>query len=145
MNKDKQEQIRQIKADSPLSVVDGAPRVVTLDCGVSARLPASMDYRILNKVQENVADVDDEDATLLLVYFTMHTTEVQIAKLWQLSRKPKKLYNKFAMWLAAQDAMQLAGASAEIMEFIEEYQKEVELSELDATGGSDSDAKKKTT
>lgn len=143
MNKEKLEQYRKLQADTPDSILDGAPRVIELDCGVSARIAGPLDYRILSRVidwgnKEN-APIDNDDIVWIILYCVMHTTPAEIGKLWRLAKSPEKLFDAYMTWLASMSADLLIAAGEEIQMYEEELQKEMDI-EADAP---DSSGKKK--
>ena len=138
------EQARKLKAETHLSITDGAPPVVELECGVSVRIPAAMDYRILAAVEAACGDdIDNIDVSVIMLYCALHITRRDIGKLWKAARQPKRLYDDVMLWLAGQEASTVIEAANEIAGF------QAELAELQDDGGSDyeggdSGAKKKT-
>lgn len=130
---------KQVKADEPLSIADGAPRAVTLECGAKARLFSAMDYRIIERIHNDVKGVDEIDEGMCLLYCACHTTPKQIGKLWKLARNPKKLYDTVIQWTARTDVTTLTDAIEELGE-LSSPEYEEDNGESDGAGG-----KKKTT
>jgi len=129
--------VKNIKPDSPLSITDGAPRIIKV-CGQDARIPAAMDYRIMAKVAEQVPDVDETDQAVIMLYCCLHATKPQIGNLWRLARDPTKLMKAVEVWQAKVPADNLADAINELMSY---------SAELDDEDGDDEEAspgKKKT-
>jgi hypothetical protein len=112
---------RQITPETPLSITDGAPRVVTMDCGVEVRIPAALDYRIGAAVGNAIGDeFDDIDAAVLMLYSCMHTTPKQVRQMWQKARKPQALYETIQVWMAGQEAGALMAALNELQTYTAE-------------------------
>lgn len=135
------EEARKLKPDTPLSLTDGAPRVVTLECGVTVRIPAAMDFRIVANVAEAMGDgMDAVDSSVLMLYCAMHTTRADIRRLWEAARKPKALYDAVMVWMAAMDAAPLIAAMNELSAF----SRELDADAGDDDEGDEDTGKKKT-
>jgi len=132
---DKRE-LANIQADTPLQITDGAPNVININ-GAECRIPATMDYRIVNKVAE-VCEIDDFDQSALLMYCCLHAKPKQIKELWKQARNPNKLVDKLVMWQASQNAETLTSGINELMELLGE-------DEPDNNEMQNDDGKKKTT
>jgi hypothetical protein len=134
------EEARKLKPDTPLSLTDGAPRVVTLNCGVTVRIPAAMDFRIVANVADAMGDgMDAVDNSVLMLYCAMHTTRADIRRLWEAARKPKALYDAVMLWMAAMDAAPLIAAMNELSAFSRELEADSDGDDTDEDTG-----KKKT-
>ena len=133
-------ELRNIKADTPLSITDGAPPIVEHN-GTKFRIPSGMDYRIVMVVSQACKDLDEWDTACLLVYCCMHTSKSQIAKLWKAARAPQALLESVVQW----QAITPIGAITDAVEFVMGFDKELdEQAALDAGGAGGGEAKKKT-
>jgi len=146
MDPEKLKRYRELTADTPQSIMDGAPRVLKLDCGVSIRIAGPLDCRIMNRIiewaEKEGEPLEDNDAIWFTLFCCMHTTPEEIAKLWTLARKPEKLFAAYMNWLANSDSAFIVAAGQEIAELDAELEAE---HGLDAgEGGADDDGKKKT-
>jgi hypothetical protein len=141
-HKAKLAELRGLKPDEPLSVIDGAPPVITLDCGARARIIGGMDLRVASKIVDKIPGLDQEDFSLILLFCVLHTTPAEIAKLWKLSQKPEKFHGEFLNWFAAASSDMITSALQELLQYESELAEEVELSSGNQVGD---DGKKKTT
>lgn len=132
--------IKQIKADNPVSITDGAPRTVNVN-GAECRIPSAMDYRIVARCQDAGVLDDEFDQACLMLYCALHTSRKQIGQLWELARKPKALAEKLLIWQASQTATNLAETVNALMEYDQELGAEASF---DSGEHGESDAKKKT-
>ena len=146
MDPEKLKRYRELTADTPQSIVDGAPRVIKLDCGVSVRISAPLDYRIMNRMiewaEKEGTPFENDDVVWLGLFCAMHTTPEEIARLWILARKPENLFNAYVQWFANTDEAFIMAAGQEMAEFDAELDAEMELGS-DGEGGADDDGKKK--
>ena len=119
------EEARKLKPDTPLSLTDGAPRVVTLACGPEVRIPAAMDFRIVANVAAAMGErMDSVDASVLMLYCALHTTKADIRRLWEAARNPPALYDAVMLWMAGMQADVLIAAVNELGAFSGELESD---------------------